>query len=162
MNHLMRRSLAMFVGFGLLATGPMPASASDFVPFNASYASIITFTGQYSATLAGNGKATHLGQTTTVGNLAVVGPATTCANGFASEIRDTLTAANGDQVTVLITMEACPAAPGIYPAAGTYVVTGGTGRFSGASGGGAFNGLGDFNSFNVTCALTGTISRSNE
>ncbi len=87
-----------------------------------------------------------------------LGPATSCADGFLAQIQDTLTAANRDQVNLVVNLEACPVGPGIYQGSGTYVVTGGTGRFVGATGGGAFSGIGNFNTGTVTCRLEGTIS----
>jgi len=47
---------------------------------------------------------------------------------------------------------------GIYHGVGTYVVTGGTGRFARATGSGVFDGTGNFNTGTIICALTGTIS----
>ena len=73
-------------------------------------------------------------------------------------MQDTFTAANGDKLTTAITMQLCPIAPGIYHGIGTYVVTGGTGRFANATGSGVFDGTGNFNTGTIICALTGTIS----
>ena len=70
----------------------------------------------------------------------------------------TFTAANGDKLTTAITMQLCPIAPGIYHGAGTYVVTGGTGRFANATGSGVFDGTGNFGSGTIICALNGSIS----
>jgi phage-related minor tail protein len=94
------------------------------------------------------------------GGLTIVGEASCIDNevGFLVEMQDTFTAANGDQVTTAITMQLCPIAPGIYHGVGTYVVTGGTGRFASATGSGVFDGTGNFNTGTIICALTGTIS----
>jgi phage-related minor tail protein len=93
------------------------------------------------------------------GSLTIVGQ-TSCNGdvGFLVEMQDTFTAANRDQVTTAITMQLCPIAPGIYHGVGTYVVTGGTGRFANATGSGVFDGTGNFNTGTIICALTGTIS----
>lgn len=152
-------ALVLLGAFALPLFAPSAAHADEQLPFHASYTSVITFTSPTTATLAGQGNATHLGNTVTAGNLAQTGPATSCSMGFSAEIQDTLHAANGDEVDVTIDLQACPTAPGIYQGAGTYMITGGTGHFAGATGSGAFSGLGDFNTGTVHCMLDGTISR---
>jgi hypothetical protein len=101
-----------------------------------------------------------MGRIASDGNLTIVGEASCTDNevGFAVEMRDTFTAANGDQLATAITMQLCPIAPGIYHGVGTYVVTGGTGRFANATGSGVFDGTGNFNTGTIICALNGTIS----
>src|SRR4029078_6471865 len=93
------------------------------------------------------------------GNLVIVGAASCIDNevGFAAEIQDTLTAANGDKDMTAINMQLCPIAPGIYHGVGTYVVTGGTGRFANATGSGVFEGTGNFKTGTIICALRGSI-----
>ena len=142
-----------------LTLSDMTARASQNLPFRLGDEGTITFTGPSTAATAGTGNATHLGQITSDGSLTIVGEAS-CGNevGFAVEMQDTFTAANGDRLMTLITMQLCPIAPGIYHGVGTYVVTGGTGRFAGATGSGVFDGTGNFNTGTIICALTGTIS----
>jgi hypothetical protein len=142
-----------------LALSDMTARASQNLPFRLGDEGTITFTGPSTATTAGTGNATHLGQITSDGSLTIVGEAS-CGNevGFAVEMQDTFTAANGDRLMTAITMQLCPIAPGIYHGVGTYVVTGGTGRFAGATGSGVFDGTGNFNTGTIICALNGTIS----
>jgi hypothetical protein len=158
MRNTITKSLALFGAFMLSLLSVSAAHADEQRPFKADYTSTITFTSPSTATLAGEGTATHMGHALTTGSLAQVGAATSCADGFLAELQDTLTAANGDQVTIVINLEACPIAPGIYQGAGTYFVTGGTGRFVGATGEGVFSGIGDFNTGTVACRLEGTIS----
>ena len=143
-----------------LALSAMTASASQNLPFRLGDEGTITFTSQTTATTAGTGNATHMGRIASDGNLAIVGAASCIDNevGFAAEMQDTFTAANGDKVMTAITMQLCPIAPGIYHGVGTYVVTGGTGRFANATGSGVFDGTGNFNTGTIICALTGTIS----
>jgi hypothetical protein len=142
-----------------LALSAMTASASENLPFRLGDEGTITFTSPSTATTAGTGNATHLGNIMSDGSLTIVGQ-TSCNGdvGFLVEMQDTFTAANPDQVTTTITMQLCPIAPGIYHGVGTYVVTGGTGRFAGATGSGVFDGTGNFNTGTIICALTGTIS----
>ena len=142
-----------------LALSDMTARASHNLPFRLGDEGTITFTGQSTATTAGTGNATHLGRIASDGSLTIVGEAS-CGNeaGFAVEMQDTFTAANGDRLMTAITMQLCPIAPGIYHGVGTYVVTGGTGRFARATGSGVFDGTGNFSTGTIICALNGTIS----
>ena len=142
-----------------LALSDMTARASQNLPFRLGDEGTITFTGQSTATTAGTGNANQMGRIGSAGSLTIVGEAS-CGNevGFAVEMQDTFTAANGDRLMTAITMQLCPIAPGIYHGVGTYVVTGGTGRFAGATGSGVFDGTGNFNTGTIICALNGTIS----
>ena len=142
-----------------LALSAMTASASPNLPFRLWDEGTITFTSETTATTAGTGHATLLGRLRSDGNLTIVGqPSCGDEGGFAVEMQDTFTAANGDKVMTAITMQLCPIAPGIYHGVGTYVVTGGTGRFANATGSGVFDGTGNFNTGTIICALNGTIS----
>jgi hypothetical protein len=143
-----------------LALSAMTASASESLPFRLGDEGTITFTSPSTAITAGTGNATHLGRITSDGNLTIVGEASCIDNevGFSAEMQDTFTAANGDILTTAITMQLCPIAPGIYHGVGTYIVTGGTGRFASATGSGVFDGTGNFNTGTIICALRGTIS----
>ena len=143
-----------------LTLSAMTASASKNLPFRLGDEGTITFTSPSTATTAGTGNATHLGRITSDGNLTIIGEASCIGNevGFSAEMQDTFTAANGDKVMTAITMQLCPIAPGIYHGVGSYVVTGGTGRFAGATGSGVFDGTGNFNTGTIICALSGTIS----
>jgi hypothetical protein len=142
-----------------LALSDMTARASQNLPFRLGDEGTITFTGPSTATTAGTGNANQMGRIASAGSLTIVGQAS-CGNevGFAVEMQDTFTAANGDRLMTAITMQLCPIAPGIYHGVGTYVVTGGTGRFAGATGSGVFDGTGNFNTGTIICALNGTIS----
>ena len=144
-----------------LALSAMTASASENRPFRLGDEGTITFTSpSIPAPTAGTGNATQLGNITSDGSLTIVGGASCFGNevGFSVEMQDTFTAADGDKVTTTITMQLCPIAPMIYHGVGTYVVTGGTGRFASATGSGVFDGTGNFNTGTIICALSGTIS----
>jgi hypothetical protein len=156
MLNMKNASIAIFGAF-LLCAAPAVASADDQVPLRAAYTSNMTFTSQTTMTLVGEGHATQLGHATNAGSVAVVGAAP-CDGGFIAVNDDTLTAANGDSISIEITETVCPVGPGIYSGTGTFVVLGGTGRFAGATGGGDWAGTGDFNVATVTCNLNGTIS----
>jgi hypothetical protein len=45
----------------------------------------------------------------------------------------------------------------VYQGVGTYAVTGGTGKFAGATGQGTFTGTGDFINGTSACTFDGTI-----
>jgi hypothetical protein len=141
-----------------LSLTTITAAASQNLPFRLGDEGTIAFTGS-TATTAGTGNTTLMGRIRSEGILTIVGQPS-CGNepGFAAEMQDTFTAANGDGVMTAITMQLCPIAPGIYHGVGTYVVTGGTGRFAGATGSGVFDGTGNFNTGTIICALNGTIS----
>lgn len=143
-----------------LAFGAITASASQNLPFRLGDEGTITFTSETTASTAGTGNAIQMGRIRSAGNLTIVGLPTCSDNepGFTAEMQDTFTAANGDKLMTSITMQLCPIAPGIYHGVGTYVVTGGTGRFATATGSGIFDGTGNFNTGTIICALNGTIS----
>ena len=153
------KSPAMVLLLTVWTLGLMTAGASQNLPFRLGDEGTITFTTESTATTAGTGNANQLGRLTSDGNLMVVGPGS-CGNeiGFAVQMQDTFTAANGDKLMTAISMQLCPIAPGIYHGVGTYVVTGGTRRFAGATGSGVFDGTGNFNTGTIICALNGTIS----
>ena len=143
-----------------LALSVLSASASQNLPFRLGDEGTITFTSLSTATTAGTGNATHMGRIRSDGTLTIVGQPSCSGSevGFAAEMQDTFTAANGDKLMTAITMQLCPIAPGIYHGVGTYVVTNGTGRFANATGSGVFDGTGNFNTGAIICALIGTIS----
>ncbi len=145
----------------LLAIAPRPVSAraAHEVPFRASFTtefeSVVAFP---FATIAviGEGHALHMGATTadttdqTVNLLTGEGTATY-----------TLTAANGDTVVLAIEFVTTFQPSGVT-FEGSYVVTGGTGRFAGATGSGSASGSATFtgpsNGFG-SFSVNGTISR---
>src|SRR5262245_9161429 len=140
-----------------LALSAVTASASQNLPFRLGDEGTIAFTPPITATTAGTGNATHMGRIASAGNLTIVGSAS-CPGGFMAQMQDTFTAANGDKLMTAITMQLCPIAPAIFHGVGTYVVTGGTGRFAGATGSGVFDGTANFGTTAIICALSGTIS----
>ena len=161
MNPLTRsKNSTIFPVLAALALSAMTAGASENLPFRLGDEGTITFTSPSTATTAGSGNATHLGRIYERRELSDRRRASCIGNevGFAVEMQDTFTAANGDKLMTTITMQLCPIAPGIYHGVGTYVVTGGTGRFARATGSGVFDGTGNFNTGTIICALSGTIS----
>ena len=148
-------TLAMLTGvFTLLVVAAAPAAAATPNPFGALCSGSIQVTG---ADAAGNPTSAayggpcngNLGINRMQGTIAVTGPASSsvcgAAGGFAAQHSDTLTAADGSQLFVRVVEDACQEGPGAYHCIGTYTVTGGTGRFAGASGTGTFDGHVSFN-----------------
>ena len=136
--------LAVLGALTTLALRPSQASAKTsaqtLVPFEASVSETYTVArcGQWSIciTATGTGQATHLGAITEHSAIVVdINPADQ-QNGCAPETRTTtLTAANGDTITM--SGSGLTGCGGSNEANDTYAVTGGTGRFQGASGSGS-------------------------
>ena len=148
-----------------ITLAPQAASAGtpNSVPFTASYSgSVSPPNGPPPVVLTGAGKATHLGNSGNAGSVAVTGPATNCPDsGFAVQNDEVLTSTqSGEQLMITIRDESCPITPGvaIFHGIGTYVVTGGTGRFAGATGEGTFDGTGDFVHGLFSFTMNGTLS----
>ena len=126
----------------------LPALGDDGRPFRGHYV--------HDGTGTGSGQATHLGRFTQEGMVVVD------ADGSA-EGTEVFTAANGDQLFMEVkgapTDECGPATIEFIPICGTFTVTGGTGRFSDASGKADFVGVIAFNGIDitVTVAFAGTI-----
>ena len=153
--------------FSALVTGLPAASAASQVPYKAVYRGSFTQTNT-GFSVRGAGHATHLGNSSNQGTVVIQQqPNPSCPDtGFVVTNDETLTAANGDHVTLTILDQPCPVPgePGIYDGVSTYYVTGGTGRFAGASGQGSFDGRGDFtnpNDLRFTYTFDGTISVAN-
>jgi hypothetical protein len=132
------RILAIATLLALLALVPTAASAAALVPFQATVFEHYTLSFCGRATVCidahGMGQATHLGEVSESSTVRVdVNPAD-AVSGCSPETRSTvLTAANGDEIMMSATGWGCPATNSAHD---SYVVTGGTGRFQGATGSG--------------------------
>ena len=164
-----KRSLLVLLVAMLLAVGTMgirarsvAAASTQQVPFSASYSGTAILTSPTSATFSGTGTATYLGASTNEGDGVVTGPDSSCPGGLANNHYETLTAANGDTLSLISYDVGCPIGPGQFHGIGHWVVTGGTGRFSGATGQGSFDGHSDFNLQVFALQLKGTISAPNQ
>ncbi len=167
-THIIGRAVGLFgTGLAACAIAAAPVSASQLVPFNANIAGTLQITGMgpngpTSASYGGEGVASHLGLTRMDGTITIVGPAE-CPDGFLATHTDILTAANGDQVVMTISESSCPhpTEPGRFDCSGTYTVTGGTGRYSRATGSGNWSGslaLTPSGSGTFTTTYTGVLS----
>jgi hypothetical protein len=148
-------ALAAAVVAGLSGTA---VSASNDLPFSASYSGAVAWTSQTTVSFAGSGYATHMGEITTQGQLEIIGSNSSCANGILDVNVETLTAANGDVLSITSHNAVCPIGLNRFHGAGQWLVTGGSGRFSGASGAGAIEGEADFNTGTFTISAGGTIT----
>jgi hypothetical protein len=155
-------SLTMVVLLAVIAVVPSHAVAKSLVPFQATIAETFTAT-LCSPTLlcisaTGSGQAAHLGETSESA-VVVSDLASNPAPGCHTETRTTtLTAANGDQVTMDATGQNCSISPTTVTAVDSYVVTGGTGRYSGATGSGTTRASIDLASGIAVVTFSGTLS----
>lgn len=162
-------ALAVAVLCAVMVAVPQQAAATSLVPFRAVVAE--TFTAgpcppipSLCVTSTGSGQAAHLGNvresTVTVLDLASK-PGPGCAtDGHAETRATTLFAANGDQITLVGTGYSCPTGPTTLTAVDSYVVTGGTGRFSGASGSGTITGTIDLANGTAVDTFSGVLSQA--
>ena len=130
------------------------------VPFHASYRNSIV--ADFSAfplvavTSTGSALVTHLGKVTTRAISETVNLAT--GEGVAAH---EFTAANGDRLVISFIFGVIPTSATSFDVEGVWEVSGGTGRFAGASGGGSYQGAAQFTSATTADGefqLDGTIS----
>ena len=114
-------------------------------------------------TTTGKGTASHMG--------AVALAASDCpltqdgVNFFFSDGRLTLTAANGDKLTAIYSGTLLPvpgANPPLHAINGAFAVTGGTGRFAGARGGGSLQGSEDLATLKGRFEVSGMLTLRSE
>ena len=130
-----RGSLVLAVMTALLVLGlAAPVAAADQVPFKGSLEGTVTITPLdppfASVLIEGTGNATHLGRYS-VEFIATVNQTTRQGVGPG---RLVFTAANGDMLTAEGMGQGTLVAPGVLSITETASITGGTGRFAGATG----------------------------
>ena len=163
MTDARRIALAMVALVAVLVAVPSQASAASLVPFQATVAETFTLAPcapvpSLCVSTMGSGHATHLGQIDEAA-AAVVDLASHAGPGCFSETRTTtLTAASGDQLTLDATGHNCAIGATTVTAMDAYVVTGGTGRFSGARGGGTITATIDLASGTAVVTFRGLLS----
>jgi hypothetical protein len=153
-------ALAMVIALGTIGVGANSAHASGGpqVPFKGSYSGNVAITGATTAVLSGTGNSTLLGNGPYAGDDVRSSPLP--GGGFTDTLIETLTAANGDTLTVkcIDVATPIPGRPGMYQGKGQWTVTGGTGRFSGVTGSGSADALIDLNQNVFSKQSNGTIS----
>jgi hypothetical protein len=163
MHRFFGRTLATLGGTALLlAIGLTPVGASNQISFWGYDVGAWNPAGNQNH-IHGTGVATYLGLSVVDGNISPTGGAT--CGGFTATGSDVLTGANGDTLNVTTSETYCPDSthPGYtMHGVGSYAITGGTGRFKGATGSGDISCYGDMSHPTVggafTINLTGTIS----
>jgi hypothetical protein len=111
------------------------AFASNSVPFNGRGSGTFADTSPTTQLIIGTGYYQHLGLTTLSLASTVTGSAE--CGGFTAVELDTYTAANGDIVFQTVHDTICPTSTAnAFQLTGSFIVTGGTGRFANASGSG--------------------------
>jgi hypothetical protein len=119
----------------LFTLGSLPAAfATGVVPFEGHLSGSSIATSQASNNITAIVYLEHLGKSHLVGTTTVTGQ--TKCGGFVGTERDTITAANGDEIFAFGYGVSCSTSPTVFHDNVTFTVTGGTGHFTGASGSG--------------------------
>jgi hypothetical protein len=145
----------------LVSIGLAQASAAEQVPFSGHFSGSLSFPDPSHIQLTGEGNASQLGHSTNNSSVTALPTTPPCDGGFNILSVETLTAANGDQLSWTVVDAACPIADNVFQISATFTVTGGTGRFAGATGGGTIECVGDFANGTFDFTVTGAISRPN-
>ena len=142
-----------FTGIGMSSAG----AATPSLPFAALVSGSVSGPSASGAfSLTAKGIATELGTVTYTGTGQVTGN----VNGVLTDtLKETMTATNGDSLTLQCQQTANPIRPGVYDAKDRWTVIGGTGRFSHASGSGTGATLIDLNAHTFVKAAIGTITK---
>jgi hypothetical protein len=162
----MIRKLLIFAAV-LALMGLWPTANSAFgagvhqVPIHGSYSGTVAFTGPVTVAFNGTGVSSRLGRGANQGVAVITGMDGSIPGGLDNINSETFTAANGDTLTLTSQDVAIPVAPGVTHGTGEWQVTGGTGRFSNATGTGTIDGYADFNQGVFSFRLNGTISAPN-
>src|SRR5262245_12402206 len=139
----------------------MAALATRAVPGQGSVAGHVTVTpagpGQVDLEINAAGIITHLGKSAVNLRLRadVSGPIPMPVPPSVGVV----TAANGDTVTFTVRWTLEEVSPGAFIPSGPFTITGGTGRFSNASGGGDYRGFVNLNTGEATAEITGQLAR---
>jgi hypothetical protein len=102
-----------------------------------------------------------MGQVTGEGLLSLGEPTPGCPGGVLGVPNlntETLTASNGDTLTIRMEDLACPTGPSSFHGTGRWTITGGTGSFEHATGQGTSDGGADFATGTFTFTLSGTLA----
>jgi hypothetical protein len=158
MRSILLSLRAVVLAIGLMAVAlPNVSAAPGGASFVSSYAGTGAFTSASTVHFSGSGKATLLGASTNTGDVVIHGLDPSCPGGLANTNVETLRAANGDVLVLTMQDVSCPVATNVYHGTGHWEVTGGTGRFLGATGQGSIEGDADFNQGTFAIAMVGTV-----
>ncbi len=143
----------------IIAMGANPVYAAGIqIPFTGSISGTVAFGSGGFPVFSGKGIFTQMGLVKNQGYVVFTTASADCAGGVPNDNYGTLTAANGDSLSIVSHDVACPIAPNLYQGSGNWEVLGGTGRFIGATGQGTLAGYSDFNNSAFNIQLDGAIS----
>jgi hypothetical protein len=150
--------LAAMVALALAGIGAQSASAKQSVPLTSSVAGTLSGSSP-DFTLHGTGQASHLGNVNSYDATVHITNVDPDTGRLTDTLTETLTAANGDTITILCQQVAYPVSPGspVLEGSDTWTVIGGTGRFSNASGSGTGHTHADLGAGTFTKDMTGNI-----
>ena len=162
--RLIRLLLAILAAAAaVLLTTPPVATAATTTPFKseitaqASFAET-SFPGVLTLTGSGVGHASHLGNVT-VATTETLDLVTSPGGLVIRDGRMVMVAANGDELLWAYDgVGSLPDAQGVSTFSGTFLITGGTGRFADATGGGTFQGTGNTITGVAIVSYQGTIA----
>jgi hypothetical protein len=141
-----------------LGAAPVLADSSTLVPLKGTISGTVAFGSGGFPVFNGTGIFTHMGLVANEGYVVFTNAPVTCPGGVPNDNYETLTAANGDTLSIVSHDVACPVAPNLYYGGGEWEVLGGTGRFSNVSGNGTLTGYSDFNISHFSLQLDGAIT----
>ncbi|MCB0223561.1 MAG: hypothetical protein KDI02_07730 [Anaerolineae bacterium] len=154
-NRLLQLVVVVAMLMAVAASGITASSASaddSSDPFKASVSGTVSITDELTFELAGIVKANHIGNMKGYqANGSFTSPNT-------DTLTETLTAANGDTLTILCNQTLEELSPGVYRGTDSWTVIGGTGRFSDATGSGTGETTVDLNAGTFTKAMDGVVS----
>jgi hypothetical protein len=156
-----RICVAVAVVVAVMGAAPLSTRATSQVPFHATTVESIAAAPcgtSLCVTVTGSGEATYLGtiqDSTSITVDLTSNPAPGC---HTQTLDTTFTAANGDQLTLHGTGVSCATGPTTVTVVDAFVVSGGTGRFSGASGSVTDTGTANLVTSTAVATFDGTIS----
>lgn len=156
-RHALAAATALAIS--TLVAGAGPVGASEQLPFAVNLSGHAAFTSANTLSWTGSGQAVLMGRVTDQGRIVVTGPDGSCPGGLANVHTETLTAPNGDTLVLTSVDVGCPIGPNVVRGSGEWSVTGGTGRFANASGGGSAEGSTNFATGTFTGRFSGSITR---
>jgi hypothetical protein len=171
MGRMSKQLIAVLAALAIAAAvGLTPALAADMVPYKAKAAGNFTFVavnGGPGLHLVGAGNVSFLGAATSDGTIAFLGDPDNATGCIPIHDDQTLTSVDtGEQFTIEVDGQACPTtgpsqpfATGIYQIVAPFAITGGTGRFAGAGGGGDAVCFGNFDNGTFTFTQVGMVAR---
>lgn len=152
------KRMILTAALAVLMVSVFPAAfASHSTPFNGNMSGNSVAISQTSNSIRATVMLEHLGKSQLVGTTTVTGQ-TEC-RGFVGTEKDTITAANDDQIFISGNGTSCPTSPTVFQDTVSFTITGGTGHFAHASGSGTIHTTIDITSL-TTATFTATISGS--